>query len=62
MSAYALPTEESMFLDVDNYISVVRIDGTHLFSGAVKAGQHIALEKGIYLVRTAKGTQKVVVK
>ena len=49
-------------LGVDNYISVVRIDGTHLFSGAVKAGQHIALEKGIYLVRTAKGTQKVVVK
>lgn len=49
-------------LGVDNYISVVRIDGTNLFSGAVKAGQHIALEKGIYLVRTAKGTQKVVVK
>ena len=49
-------------LGVDNYISVARIDGTHLFSGAVKAGLHIALEKGIYLVRTAKGTQKVVVK
>ena len=49
-------------LGVDNYISVARIDGTNLFSGAVKAGQHIALEKGIYLVRTAKGTQKVVVK
>ena len=49
-------------LGVDNYISVARIDGTHLFSGAVQAGQHIALEKGIYLVRTAKGTQKVVVK
>ncbi|MBW4726043.1 hypothetical protein [Prevotella nigrescens] len=49
-------------LGVDNYISVARIDGTNLFSGPVKAGQHIALEKGIYLVRTAKGTQKVVVK
>ena len=49
-------------LGVDNYISVARIDGTHLFSGAVQAGQHIALAKGIYLVRTAKGTQKVVVK
>ena len=49
-------------LSVDNYISIARIDGTNLFSGAVKAGQHIALEKGIYLVRTAKGTQKVVVK
>ena len=49
-------------LGVDNYISIARIDGTNLFSGAVKAGQHIALEKGIYLVRTAKGTQKVVVK
>ena len=49
-------------LGVDNYISVARIDGTNLFSGAVKAGQHIALAKGIYLVRTAKGTQKVVVK
>ena len=49
-------------LGVDNYISVARIDGTNLFSGAVKAGQHIVLAKGIYLVRTAKGTQKVVVK
>ena len=49
-------------LDRDTHVSVARIDGTNLFSGAVKAGQHIALAKGIYLVRTAKGTQKVVVK
>ena len=49
-------------LGVDNYISVARIDGTTVLSRTVQAGQHIALAKGIYLVRTAKGTQKVVVK
>ena len=49
-------------LGVDNYISVARIDGTHLFSGAVQAGQHVSLPKGIYIVRTANAAQKVVVK
>ena len=49
-------------LDRDTHVSVARIDGTTVLSRTVQAGQHIALEKGIYLVRTAKGTQKVVVK
>ena len=49
-------------LDRDTHVSVARIDGTTVLSRTVQAGQHIALAKGIYLVRTAKGTQKVVVK
>ena len=49
-------------LDRNTHVSVARIDGTTVLSRTVQAGQHIALEKGIYLVRTAKGTQKVVVK
>ena len=49
-------------LDRNTHVSVARIDGTTVLSRTVQAGQHIALAKGIYLVRTAKGTQKVVVK
>ena len=49
-------------LDRDTHVSVARIDGTTVLSRTVQAGQHIAPAKGIYLVRTAKGTQKVVVK
>ena len=49
-------------LDRDTHVSVALIDDTTVLSRTVQAGQHIALAKGIYLVRTAKGTQKVVVK
>lgn len=46
----------------DTHVSVARIDGTTVLSRTVQAGQHVALPKGIYIVRTANGAQKVVVK
>lgn len=46
----------------DTHVSVARIDGTTVFSRTVQAGQHVALPKGIYIVRTANAAQKVVVK
>ena len=49
-------------LDRDTHVSVARIDGTTVFSRTVQAGQHVSLPKGIYIVRTANGAQKVVVK
>ena len=49
-------------LDRDTHVSVARIDGTTVLSRTVQAGQHVALPKGIYIVRTANATQKVVVK
>lgn len=49
-------------LDRDTHVSVARIDGTTVLSRTVQAGQHVSLPKGIYIVRTANATQKVVVK
>ena len=49
-------------LDRDTHVSVARIDGTTVLSRTVQAGQHVSLPKGIYIVRTANGAQKVVVK
>lgn len=49
-------------LDRDTHVSVARTDGTTVFSRTVQAGQHVSLPKGIYIVRTANGAQKVVVK
>ena len=49
-------------LDCDTHVSVARIDGTTVLSRIVQAGQHVSLPKGIYIVRTANATQKVVVK
>lgn len=46
----------------DTHVSVARIDGTTVLSRTVQAGQHVSLPKGIYIVRTANGAQKVVVK
>lgn len=49
-------------LDRNTHVSVARIDGTTVLSRTVQAGQHVSLPKGIYIVRTANATQKVVVK
>lgn len=49
-------------LDRDTHVSVARIDGTTVLSRTVQAGQHVSLPKGIYIVRTANGAQKVVVR
>lgn len=49
-------------LDRDTHVSVARIDGTTVLSRTVQAGQHVSLPKGIYIVRTANATQKVVVR
>ena len=49
-------------LDRDTRVNVARIDGTTVLSRTVQAGQHVSLPKGIYIVRTANGAQKVVVK
>lgn len=49
-------------LDRNTHVSVARIDGTTVLSRTIQAGQHVSLPKGIYIVRTANATQKVVVK
>ena len=46
----------------DTHVSVARIDGTTVLSRTVQAGQHVSLPKGIYIVHTANGAQKVVVR
>ncbi|GAB6975518.1 hypothetical protein JCM15124A_04250 [Prevotella falsenii] len=49
-------------LDRDTRVSVVRTDGTVVLDRTLQVGQHVALPKGIYLVRIAGITHKVVVK
>jgi len=46
----------------DTHVSVARIDGTTVLSRTIQAGQHVSLPKGIYIVHTANGAQKVVVR